>query len=57
MKYICKLHEALAHLYCDPYMFTEGEAELNKAEKIYEENKDKLPVDLYRKFMIKKSSF
>ena len=38
-------------------MFTVGEAELNKAEKIYEENKDKLPVDLYRKFMIKKSSF
>lgn len=38
-------------------MFEEGERELIKAEKIYLDNKDKLPVDLHRKFLIKKSSF
>ena len=57
MKYLCKLYEALGHLYCDPYMFEEGERELKKAEKIYLDNKDKLPTELYRKFLFKKSSF
>lgn len=57
LKYLCKLYEALAHLYCDPYMFEEGERELNKAEKIYLDNEDKLPRELYRKFLMKKSSF
>jgi len=57
LKYLCKLYEALGHLYCDPYMFSEGERELLKAEKIYNENTDKLNRDLYRKFLIKKSSY
>jgi len=38
-------------------MFSEGEKELLKAEKIYNENTDKLNRDLYRKFLIKKSSY
>ena len=57
LKYLCKLYEALGHLYCDPYMFEEGERELNKAEKIYKDNTDKLTIDLYRRFLMKKSSF
>lgn len=25
LKYLCKLYEAMAHLYCDPYLFDLGE--------------------------------
>lgn len=57
LKYLCKLHEALCHLFCDPYMFDKGEIQINKAEEIYTSNKDKLADVLYRKFLIKKSSF
>ena len=42
LKYLCKLFEALAHLYCDPYMFENAEEELARAEGIYKENEDKL---------------
>lgn len=57
LKYLCKLLEALAHLYCDPYMFEHAEQELKKAERLYKDNEDKLSKILYRKFLIKKSSF
>ena len=54
---MCKLHEALAHLLCDPYLFDLGEIQLLKAEAYYLANLEILGKDLHRKFLIKKQAF
>jgi hypothetical protein len=56
LKYLCKLYEALAHLYCDPYLFDKGEEVLIKAEEIYKKHEEVLGRDLHRKYLMKKSS-
>jgi len=55
LKYLAKLLEALAHLYCDPYLFDKAEVEMAKAERIYEEHGELLGRELHRKFLMKKS--
>jgi tetratricopeptide (TPR) repeat protein len=54
-KFLCKLYEGLAHLYCDPLVFEKGEVYINKADAIYSAISTKNSA--YAKFLIKKSSF
>jgi hypothetical protein len=57
LKYLCKLYEALGHLYCDPYIFDKAEEWITKAEDTYNKHTDLLPIELYRKFKLKKAAF
>ena len=50
------MYEGLAHLLCEPLFFTLSEFYFDKAERIYEEEKDLSKILKY-KFQLKKASY